>query len=119
MPALEPAIDAHSHIWTPDVAHYPLAPGFKVADMKPPSFTAEELLAHCRPAGVGRVNLLQMAFYPFGHSYKRDMIKVYPPRVVGHAIVAPVGAEPAGAMDGLVPKRARAVRSAANYSARG
>ena len=25
--AMEPYIDAHSHIWTPDVAHYPLAPG--------------------------------------------------------------------------------------------
>ena len=53
MPALEPYIDAHSHIWTPDVAHYPLAKGFTVADMQPKSFTAEELLATCRPAGVG------------------------------------------------------------------
>ena len=50
---MEPYIDAHSHIWTPDVAHYPLAEGFAVADMKPPSFTAEELLAICRPAGSG------------------------------------------------------------------
>ncbi len=30
--ALEPYIDAHSHIWTPDVEHYPLAKGFTVAD---------------------------------------------------------------------------------------
>ena len=30
MPPLEPFIDAHSHIWTPDVAHYPLARGFTV-----------------------------------------------------------------------------------------
>ena len=59
---LEPYIDAHSHVWTPDVAHYPLAPGFKAADMQPRSFTAEELLAHCRPAGVGRVNLIQMCY---------------------------------------------------------
>ena len=42
---MEPYIDAHSHIWTPDVAHYPLAAGFKVSDMQPPSFTAQELLA--------------------------------------------------------------------------
>ena len=60
---LEPYIDAHCHVWTPDVAHYPLATGFKVEDMKPPSFTAEELLALCRPANVGRVNLIQMSFY--------------------------------------------------------
>jgi len=34
-----------------------------VNDMRPPSFTAEELLALCRPSGVGRVNLIQMSFY--------------------------------------------------------
>jgi predicted TIM-barrel fold metal-dependent hydrolase len=60
---VEPYIDAHSHIWTPDVAHYPLGNGFNVEDMKPPSFTAEELLATCRPCGVGRVNPIQMSFY--------------------------------------------------------
>ena len=32
-------------------------------DMRPRSFTAEELLALCRPSGVGRVNLIQMSFY--------------------------------------------------------
>jgi predicted TIM-barrel fold metal-dependent hydrolase len=67
--ALEPYIDAHSHIWTPDVAHYPLAAGFHVDDMQPRSFTAEELLATCRPAGVGRVNLIQMSYYEFDKSF--------------------------------------------------
>ena len=62
---MEPYIDAHSHVWTPDTAHYPLAKGFTPADMKPRSFTAEELLAHCRPSGVGRVNLIQMSYYEF------------------------------------------------------
>jgi predicted TIM-barrel fold metal-dependent hydrolase len=60
---LEPYIDAHCHVWTPDVAHYPLGQGFTVNDMRPRSFTAEELLALCRPSGVGRVNLIQMSFY--------------------------------------------------------
>jgi predicted TIM-barrel fold metal-dependent hydrolase len=63
-----PYIDAHSHVWTPDVAHYPLAAGFKVEEMKPPSFTAEELLKLCRPSGVDRVNLIQMSFYEFENS---------------------------------------------------
>ena len=53
MPVFEHFIDAHSHIWTPDTAAYPLAAGFKPEDMSPRSFTAEELLAVCRPAGVG------------------------------------------------------------------
>ncbi len=116
--ALEPYIDAHSHIWTPDVAHYPLAKGFKVADMQPPSFTAEELLALCRPAGVGRVNLIQMSYYEFDNSYMLDMIKLYPDRFVGTAIVDPYGPHPDQAMRSLLPKGVRAFRIAPNYSKR-
>ena len=113
---MEPYIDAHSHIWTPDLAHYPLAEGFTVEGMKPPSFTAEELLAHCRPAGVGRVNLIQMSFYEFDNSYMLDMIKLYPERFVGTAIVDPLGPAPGLAMRGLLPKGVRAFRIAPNYS---
>jgi predicted TIM-barrel fold metal-dependent hydrolase len=114
----EPYIDAHSHIWTPDVAHYPLAPGFAVADMRPPSFTAEELLGHCRPSGVGRVNLIQMSFYGFDNSYMLDMIKLYPDRFVGTAIVDPLARAPGEAMRALRPKGVRAFRVAPNYSKR-
>ncbi len=67
---MEPYIDAHSHVWTPDVAHYPLAKSFTVTDMKPRSFTAEELLAQCRPARGGRVNIIQMSFYEFDNPFQ-------------------------------------------------
>ncbi len=110
MPPLEPYIDAHSHIWTPDLAKYPLAEGFTVEGMKPASFTAEQLLAHCRPAGVGRVNLIQMSFYGLDNSYMLDMIKLYPDRFVGTAIVDPFGADPAAAMRALRPQGVRAFR---------
>jgi predicted TIM-barrel fold metal-dependent hydrolase len=113
--ALEPYIDAHSHIWTPDVGHYPLAQGFTVADMKPRSFTAEELLAQCRPAGVGRVNLIQMSFYEFDNRYLLDMIKLYPDRFVGTAIVDPLGADPGRAMRDLLPRGVRAFRIQPRY----
>jgi predicted TIM-barrel fold metal-dependent hydrolase len=107
---MEPYIDAHSHIWTPDVAHYPLAPGFKVSDMQPPSFTAQELLAHCLPAGVGRVNLIQMSYYQFDNRYMLDMIKLHPERFVGTAIVDPLGPDPATEMRSLLPRGVRAFR---------
>jgi predicted TIM-barrel fold metal-dependent hydrolase len=113
---LEPYIDAHSHIWTPDVARYPLAQGFAPADMKPRSFTAEELLEHCRPAGVGRVNLIQMSFYAFDNRYMLDMIAKYPDRFVGTAIVDPLSAQPERAMAELAPRGVRAFRIAPNYS---
>jgi predicted TIM-barrel fold metal-dependent hydrolase len=114
--AREPYIDAHSHIWTPDVAHYPLAEGFAATDMKPRSFTAEELLGHCRPAGVGRVNLIQMSFYEFDNRYMLDMIKLYPEQFVGTAIVDPLGPDPARAMRELGPKGVRAFRIQPHYS---
>jgi predicted TIM-barrel fold metal-dependent hydrolase len=112
----EPYIDAHAHIWTPDVHHYPLAAGFTVADMKPRSFTAEQLLAHCRPAGVGRVNLIQMSYYEYDNSYMLDMVKLYPDRFVGTAIVDPLGPHPERLMAELRPKGVRAFRIAPNYS---
>lgn len=107
---MEPYIDAHSHVWTPDVGHYPLAEGFTVADMQPRSFTAEELLAQCRPAGVGRVNLIQMSYYRFDNRYMLDMIKLYPDRFVGTAIVDPLEDDPGRAMRELLPRGARAFR---------
>jgi predicted TIM-barrel fold metal-dependent hydrolase len=112
----ETYIDAHSHVWTPDVQHYPLAEGFTVADMKPPSFTAEQLLDICRPAGVGRVNLIQMSYYRFDNRYMLDMIALYPDRFVGTAIVDPLGPAPDRAMVDLKPRGVRAFRIQPGYS---
>ena len=57
-------IDAHVHVWTPDVKRYPIDNrSFSVADMVPPSFTPQQLMAECQPSGVDRVVLIQMSFY--------------------------------------------------------
>lgn len=116
MPITEPYIDGHSHIWTPDVAHYPLAKSFHVEDMRPRSFTAEELLAICRPAGVGRVNLIQMSYYEFDNSYMLDMIKLHPDRFVGTAIVDPLSDDPGRSMRELSGRGVRAFRIQPHYS---
>jgi len=113
---IEPYIDAHSHVWTPDVHHYPLAEGFTPADMRPPSFTAEELLAQCRPAGVGRVNLIQMSYYKFDNSYMLDMLKLYPDRFVGTAIVDPLKEKVGERMEALRPRGVRSFRIQPEYS---
>ena len=113
--ALESFIDAHAHIWTPDVGHYPLAKGFAVADMNPKSFTAEELLATCRPSGLGRINLIQMSYYAFDNAYMLDMIKLYPERFVGTAIVDPLSPRPDEAMRALLPQGVRAFRIQPTY----
>lgn len=80
-------IDAHSHVWTPDTEHYPLAPGFRRANMDPPSFTADELLAHAKPVGVNRVVLIQMSFYGHDNSYMLDCMKKFPGTFSGVAVI--------------------------------
>jgi len=76
-PAAGGWIDAHVHIWTPDTKAYPLAPGFKVKAMAPPSFTPEELFVHTRPAGVSRIVLVQMSFYQYDNHYMLDMMDAH------------------------------------------
>jgi predicted TIM-barrel fold metal-dependent hydrolase len=81
------AIDAHVHVWTPDTVAYPLAAGFRRDEMKPASFTPDELFRHARPAGVGRVVLIQMSFYGFDNRYMLDQIAKYPGVFSGVAVI--------------------------------
>lgn len=80
-------IDAHVHVWTDDLARYPIAAGFRREQMKPARFTAEELLAEGRPCGVTRVVLIQMSYYRFDNSYMLDSIARFPGVFRGVAIV--------------------------------
>jgi len=86
-PPADGFVDAHVHVWTPDLVAYPLADGFTRADMQPPSFTADELLAMCRPLGVSRVVLIQMSFYGFDNRYMLDSMARHPGTFGGVAIV--------------------------------
>ena len=89
-------IDAHVHVWTPDTARYPLATGYKKEDMKPASFTPEELFKHCKPAGVDRINLIQMSFYGFDYSYMLDVMAKHKGVFSGTAVIDPLGYRPGG-----------------------
>jgi predicted TIM-barrel fold metal-dependent hydrolase len=80
-------IDAHAHVWTPDVARYPLAAGFKPADMQPASFTPDELMAEARPCGVNRVVLIQMSYYGFDNRYMLDAMRGSPGTFAGVAVI--------------------------------
>src|SRR5437867_2694390 len=103
-------IDAHVQVWPPDTSHYPLAAGYKKKDMQPPSFTPEELLKHSKPAGVDRINLIQMSFYGFDNRYMLDMIALYPGVFVGTAVIDPQGEAPDRLMAELAKQRVRAFR---------
>ncbi|MGE3806619.1 MAG: amidohydrolase [Gemmataceae bacterium] len=103
-------IDAHVHVWTPDTAHYPLAKGYEKKNMQPASFTPEELFKHSKPAGVNRINLIQMSFYGFDNRYMLDMMALYPKVFVGTAVIDPHQEKPEEEMTALGKKKVRAFR---------
>lgn len=79
-------IDAHSHIWTRDIAKYPLQPGVGLEALQPASFTTEELIATAAKEQVDRVVLIaHNVFYGFDNTYMLDAVKQHPGkfRVVG------------------------------------
>src|SRR3954454_20456234 len=77
-PGANKFIDAHVHVWTPDIKRYPLAPSFSRADMRPASFTPDELFEQCRPSSVGRIVLIQMSYYGFDNRYMLDAMRRHP-----------------------------------------
>jgi predicted TIM-barrel fold metal-dependent hydrolase len=114
-------IDAHVHVWTDDTSHYPLAPGYKKEDMKPPRFTPEDLFKHTKPAGVDRIVLIQMSYYTpsrkssqndngFDNRYMLDMIALYEGTFVGTAVIDPMADDPGKLMSELAKKKVRAFR---------
>ena len=103
-------IDAHVHVWSSDTDRYPLAPGYRKSDIMPASFTPEDLFRHCKPEGVGRINLIQISFYGFDNSCMLDAIAKYPQIFVGTAVIDPLGDDPARQMADLARKGIRAFR---------
>lgn len=103
-------IDAHVHVWTPDVERYPLARGYALSDMRPPSFTPTQLFAHTKKEGVKRVVLIQMSYYQYDNSYMLDMIQAYPGVFSGVAIVDENAPDVAATMAKLVNQGVRGFR---------
>jgi predicted TIM-barrel fold metal-dependent hydrolase len=103
-------IDAHVHVWTPDTEKYPLASGFTKAQMKPPSFTPEQLFVHCKPEGVSRVVLIQMSYYKTDNRYMLDVIAAHPGTFAGVAIIDETAADIRARMKSLKKEGVRGFR---------
>lgn len=103
-------IDAHVHVWTPDTDRYPLAAGFRRDEMKPRSFTPEQLFEHAKPYGVGRVVLIQMSFYGFDNSYMLDTMRRFPGVFSGVAVIDDSSGDVAADMRNLAKQGVRGFR---------
>jgi predicted TIM-barrel fold metal-dependent hydrolase len=104
-------IDAHSHVWSPDTTRWPLEAGQTAADLKPPSFTPEELLAVAGPEGVTRVVLIQHHIYHgFDNAYLIDCARRFPKRFVVTGMIDDRIAAPGALLKELAESRVRALR---------
>jgi predicted TIM-barrel fold metal-dependent hydrolase len=103
-------IDAHVHVWSPDLKKWPLKKGMPVERMKPPSFTPGELFAECRPHDVSRIVLIQMSFYGFDNSYMLDAMERYPGVFGGVAVIDENDPRVADTMRDLAEKGVRGFR---------
>jgi predicted TIM-barrel fold metal-dependent hydrolase len=104
------SIDAHVHVWTPDTERYPLAEGSQKKNMAPPSFTPEQLFAHCKPEGVDRIVLIQMSFYKFDNRYMLDCMAAHPGVFSGVAIIDENAPDIRGRMKALANQGVRGFR---------
>jgi predicted TIM-barrel fold metal-dependent hydrolase len=102
-------VDAHVHVWTPDLSRYPLGPGYDAERMALPSFTPDELFGHARPCGVSRIVLIQMSYYVFDNSYMLAMMRKHLGTFSGVAVIDPE-ASPARRMRELAAEGVRGFR---------
>ncbi|HEY0981963.1 amidohydrolase family protein, partial [Schlesneria sp.] len=80
-------------------------PGLTKADLKPASFTDDELMAVARPEGVGRVVLIQHSVYHlFDNSYLIDAVKRHPKLFRIQGMVDDHQPKPGEAMKALLPQ---------------
>jgi predicted TIM-barrel fold metal-dependent hydrolase len=106
-----PYIDAHSHVWSPEVERWPLAKGQTKADLKPLSFTPEELLALAEPERVGRVVLIQHSVYhAFDNRYLVDCARRMPGRFSIVGMIDDRGPHPDAKLRELLPQGVRGLR---------
>jgi predicted TIM-barrel fold metal-dependent hydrolase len=103
-------IDSHVHVWTDDFGRYPLAAGVSVQAMELRRFLPNQILAHARMSGVGRIVLIQMSYYGTDNRYMLDVLAASPQTFRGVAIIDPLGRDVPEQMDKLRPLGVRGFR---------
>lgn len=109
--AARPWIDAHSHVWSPDTARWPLANGKTQADLDPPSFTPEELLKLAHAEKVGRVVLIQHhTYHSWDNRYLIDCAARFPGTFAVTGMLDDTQPNPEKHMPDLLTKQVRGFR---------
>lgn len=106
-----PYIDAHSHVWSPDTAKWPLANNKTQADLDPLSFTPEELLKLAHAEKVGRVVLIQHnSYHSWDNRYLIDCAARFPGTFAVTGMLDDTQPSPERKMKDLLAQRVRGFR---------
>src|SRR5215472_7163428 len=103
-------IDAHVHVWTDDLDHFPLASEFRPSDMNPRSASPDDILDHARLSAVDRAVLIQMSYYGSDNSYMLEVIRCFGGVFRGIAVVDSHGNHPDEEMRRLASRGIRGFR---------
>jgi len=103
-------IDSHVHVWTDDFDHYPLAPGVSAEAMELRRFLPNQILAHARLSGVGKIVLIQMSYYGTDNRYMLDVLAAAAKAFRGVAVIDPLGKDVPEQMDKFKPLGVRGFR---------
>ncbi len=102
-------IDAHSHLWSPDRKHYPLAPGAKEENVQPKGFDIGTFFSITGPEGVGRVVAIgHTMHFASDATYLIDLLKARPGQVAVQAYLDPMAP---GAPERMLQLKAQGVKA--------
>ncbi|HET8524734.1 MAG TPA: amidohydrolase family protein [Thermomicrobiales bacterium] len=82
-------IDAHTHIWSPNVQAYPWAPLNQVPLPTTPA-SADDLIARLDELGIAGAICIQPSVYGYDHAYLNAMLTTHAHRLAGVCLVNPV-----------------------------
>ena len=102
-------VDAHSHLWSTDRKHYPLAPGAKEENVQPKGFDIGTFFSVAGSEGVGRVVAVGHTLH-FGTdaTYLIDLLKARPGQV---AVQAYLDHEAPGVTDRMLQLKAQGAKA--------
>ncbi len=110
-PAAPKWVDAHAHVWTDDVAKYPLAGKFRVDDLVPRTFPPEPLLELAGKNGVRRIVLIQhQVYHGTDNRYMLDALARFPGKFSAVAYVDAARADVISELDRLQKAGVRGLR---------
>lgn len=84
-----PIVDSHMHVWSLDMARYPVKPPEPNVRPQTEDGSVERYIEEMKQDGVDLAVLVQPRQYGWDNSYIADCVRRFPDRFVGHGLIDP------------------------------